>query len=79
MELLMVCFHQIHNSSFNHLKQIRLLLKNSQGLEANDFFGLKLASEDFDCDGIADLAVGIPEEDVTFSGNGSELVVGIPG
>ncbi len=44
--------------------------ENSEGLEANDFFGQSLASGDFNCDGYRDLAVGTPEEDVTFNGSG---------
>jgi len=44
--------------------------ENNEGLEANDFFGQTLASGDFNCDGISDLAVGTPEEDVTFNGSG---------
>ena len=36
----------------------------SQPLEKNDHFGQALASGDFDADGFADLAVGIPGEDI---------------
>lgn len=39
------------------------------GILENDFFGKSLASGDFNCDGITDLAVGSPEENVTFSGH----------
>ncbi|VAW48994.1 hypothetical protein MNBD_GAMMA03-517 [hydrothermal vent metagenome] len=38
------------------------------GVEDNDFFGKSLASGDFNCDGITDLAVGTPDEDVTIDG-----------
>ncbi len=38
-------------------------LEDLNGVEENDFFGRSLASGDFNCDGIADLAVGTPEED----------------
>jgi hypothetical protein len=44
------------------------LLENLNGVEANDFFGKSLASGDFNCDGITDLAVGSPEESVTING-----------
>ncbi len=43
-------------------------LENVNGVEENDFFGQSLASGDFNCDGITDLAVGTPEESVTISG-----------
>ncbi len=38
-------------------------LENINGVESDDFFGKSLASGDFNCDGITDLAVGTPEED----------------
>jgi len=44
--------------------------ENTEGIEANDLFGKSLASGDFNCDGYTDLAVGTPEEDVTFAGSG---------
>ena len=43
-------------------------LENSNGVEANDFFGKSLASGDFNCDGFTDLAVGTPDESVTIDG-----------
>ncbi len=43
-------------------------LENLNGVEENDFFGKSLASGDFNCDGFTDLAVGTPEESVTFGG-----------
>ena len=42
--------------------------ENINGVEENDFFGKSLASADFNCDGITDLAVGTPDESVTISG-----------
>ncbi len=45
-------------------------LENSNGVEANDQFGKSLASGDFNCDGITDLAVGTPNESVTLAGDG---------
>jgi len=47
-----------------------LNFENTEGAEANDFFGKSLASGDFNCDGISDLAVGTPTEGVTFIGSG---------
>jgi len=43
-------------------------LENLNGAETNDFFGKSLASGDFNCDGITDLAVGTPDESVTIDG-----------
>ena len=42
--------------------------ENLNGVEENDFFGKSLASGDFNCDGIDDLAVGTPEESFTING-----------
>jgi len=44
--------------------------ENDNGVEENDRFGTVLASGDFNCDGFVDLAVGTPDEDVTFVGDG---------
>ncbi len=38
-------------------------------LEEFDFFGTTLASGDFNCDGIDDLAIGVPFADVVVNGN----------
>ncbi len=43
-------------------------LETLNGVEANDQFGQSLASGDFNCDGIDDLAVGTPNEDVILNG-----------
>jgi len=44
-------------------------LENQNGVEENDFFGKSLASGDFNCDGITDLAVGVPEENYNLNGD----------
>jgi len=49
-------------------------LENLNGIEANDQFGQTLASGDFNCDGITDLAVGTPEESVIISGEDRDAV-----
>jgi hypothetical protein len=43
------------------------------GAEASDHFGYSLASADFDHDGYADLAVGVPDEDTTNGANAGTI------
>jgi hypothetical protein len=45
------------------------------GVEAQDRFGSALAAGDFDGDGYADLAIGVPYEALTTSGNGAVNVL----
>jgi hypothetical protein len=45
------------------------------GSEANDAFGYALATGDFDADGYADLAVGVPFEDQSASNDGAVNVI----
>jgi hypothetical protein len=44
-------------------------------LEANDGFGASLAAGDFDGDGISDLAIGVPKEDLVITAFGSTLTI----
>ena len=57
-----------HQFLYQTLETGSPFLENLNGVEANDFFGKSLASGDFNCDGITDLAVGSPEESVTING-----------
>ena len=43
--------------------------------EAVDRFGTSLAAEDFNADGFADLAIGVPHEDTVASGDGGVSVI----
>ena len=46
-----------------------LALFSSEGAESHDHFGFALAGGDFDRDGWADLAIGVPDENVGDIGN----------
>lgn len=56
-----------HQFLYQTLETDPPLLENLNGVEDNDFFGKSLASGDFNCDGITDLAVGSPDESVTIN------------
>ncbi len=45
------------------------------GNQAGDAFGTVLASGDFDCDGLDDLAIGAPEEDLTGANDAGGVTV----
>lgn len=53
--------------------------QNSPGMpiaiEADANFGYALAAGDFDCDGLDDLAIGMPGEDLIGADNGGRLIV----
>jgi hypothetical protein len=47
----------------------------SDAAEAGDNFGAALAAGDFDGDGVIDLAIGVPHEDISSSGNAGAVHV----
>jgi hypothetical protein len=53
----------------------------ADGSEADDYFGYRLAAGDFNGDGAADLAVGVPGEDIGTAADGGAVHVlyGTPG